>query len=459
MSQHVQRPRVARSLEPREETRAAARRLRRAFAGALHLPGDAGYDARRRPMHATIDPRPAIVAEPSGPADVRAAVLAAREHELPLAAQATGHGTHVPCDGGILLRTQGMATVLVDPARRVARVGPGALWGEVVAAAAPSGLAPLSASSSSVGVTGYTLGGGVGWLARKYGFAADSVLRAEVVTADGRHVTAGPDRHASLFWALRGGGGNFGVVTSLEFRLYPVAQVHAGTTYFTDERAAETLAHYREWISCAPDELSTSVLLARMPDAAHVPAPVRGRRVLAVKALHAGEPKDAERLLRPLLRTAGRALWDGMRPMPFAQAPMSATASRQVEFFDKLPDPVIEDLVGAGDRDGRQAPTVEVRHWGGAMARPAAGHGPVGHRTVPLSVTLDTADPALAARLRSHATGCSFLNFLSDPRATRSAYTVGDYRRLGEVKAAYDPGNLFRCNHNIPPARPGLPGS
>ena len=176
----------------------AARRLRRALAGAVHVPGEDAYDAQPQPLHATIDPWPAMVVEACGAADVRAAVVAAREHDLPLAVQATGHGTHVASDGAILLKTSDMATVLVDPDRRVARVGPGARWGAVVAAAAPFGLAPLSGSSPDVGVAGYTLGGGVGWLARKHGFAADSLLRAEVVTADGSIVTASADEHADL---------------------------------------------------------------------------------------------------------------------------------------------------------------------------------------------------------------------------------------------------------------------
>lgn len=161
--------------------------------------------------------------------------------------QATGHGTRVPADGGLLLKTSGMATVLVDPDRRIALVGPGARWADVLAAAGPFGLAPLSGSSPTVGVAGYTLGGGVGWLSRRYGFAADNVTRAEVVTADGRIVTARADRNADLFWALRGGGGNFGVVTRLEFRLYPVARVYAGTVTFPASRAADLLAWYGEW--------------------------------------------------------------------------------------------------------------------------------------------------------------------------------------------------------------------
>jgi FAD/FMN-containing dehydrogenase len=418
----------------------AARRLRRgAFAGAVHLPGDVAYDTQRQPLHATIDPRPAMVVEASGAAAVRAAVVAAREHDLPLAVQATGHGTHVASDGAILVKTSAMATVLVDPDRRVARVGPGAVWGGVVAAAAPFGLAPLSGSSPSVGVAGYTLGGGVGWLARKHGFAADSLLRAEVVTADGNIVTASADEHADLFWALRGGGGNFGVVTALELRLHPVARVYAGTSYFAIDRAAETFACYREWIADAPDELSTAVLLTRLPE---------GERVLAIRALHVGEADEARRLLAPLFAAAGPPLIDGMRPTRFADTAMGGTAPRKVELLEELPDAVIDTLVAPD----AAASTVEVRHWGGAMARPEPDAGPVGHRGVPLSVVLDADVPVVADALAPHATGGSFLNFLADPARTETAYTAEDYRRLREVKAAYDPDNLLRIGHNIPPA-------
>jgi FAD/FMN-containing dehydrogenase len=416
----------------------AARRLRRAVAGAVHLPSESAYEAARQPLYDTIDPRPAMVVEAQGAADVRAAVIAARDHDLPLAVQATGHGTHVAADGAVLLRTSDMATVLVDPDRRVARVGPGAVWGGVVAAAAPFGLAPLSGSSPSVGVTGYTLGGGVGWLARKHGFAADSLLRAEVVTADGSIVTASADEHADLFWALRGGGGSFGVVTALEFRLHTVARVYAGTSYFAIDRAAETLARYREWIADAPDALSTAVLLTHLPE---------GERVLAIRALHVGEADEARRLMAPLFAAAGPAVVDGMRPMRFADAAMGGTAPRHVELLAALPDAAIEAIVAA-----EAAPTVEIRHWGGAMARPRADAGPAGHRGVPLSVILDAHAPEVAAALVSHATGGSFLNFLADPARTETAYTAADYAALREVKAIYDPDNVLRIGHNIPPA-------
>jgi FAD binding domain/Berberine and berberine like len=430
----------------------AARSLRQRFTGPVHLPGDPGYDAQRRPLNPAIDSRPAMIVEARGPADVQAAVEAARRYVLPLAVQATGHGTHAAADGGILVRTSGMSAVLVDPARRIARVGPGARWASVLEAAAPFGLAPLSGSAPSVGVTGYTLGGGVGWLSRRYGFAADSVLRADVVTADGCLVTATADRNADLFWALRGGGGNFGVVTSLEFRLHPVEQVYAGAAYFDVERAAETLARYADWAETAPDELSTAVLLRRMPDAPDVPAPVRGRRVLAIKAMYAGESVAARRLLRPLWTAAGPAVHDDLRPMRYADAAMGGIAARYLDLIPALSDVLVDTLVAEHARTGSPLSTVEIRHWGGAMARPTADAGPVGHRTVPFSLIVDAAPPELTERLRPHGTGGTFLNFLADTRRTATAYTQDDYRGLRQVKAAYDPQNTFRIGHTIPPA-------
>jgi FAD/FMN-containing dehydrogenase len=416
----------------------AARRLRRTVSGAVHLPGEPGYDVHRRPLHDTIDPRPAMVVQAAGAADVRAAVVAAREHDLPFAVQATGHGTHVPADGAVLVRTNAMATVLVDPDRAVAHVGPGAVWGDVAAAAAPFGLAPPAGSSPDVGVAGYTLGGGIGWLARRHGFAADSLLRAEVVTADGAIVTASADEHPDLFWALRGGGGGFGVATALEVRLHPVARVYAGTALFAIDRAAETLARYRDWIAGAPDALSTAVLLTRGP---------QGERVLAIRAMYAGEADEARRLLAPLFAAAGSPLADGMRPLRFADAQMGGTAPKQLELLRDLSDGAIDALVAA-----EAAPTVEVRHWAGAMARPAAGAGPVGGRDAALSVIVDAPSPEVAAALAPHATGGSFLNFLADPARTETAYAPADWAALRAVKTAYDPDELFRVGHRVPPA-------
>jgi FAD/FMN-containing dehydrogenase len=456
---------------------AAVRSLRRAFAGSVLVPGDDGYDEARRPLHPVFEPRPVAVAEAAGAADVRSAIVTAREHDLPVAVQATGHGTIVPSDGGVLIKTSRLSSVLVDPDRRVARAGPGARWRDVIAAAAPFGLAPLSGSASSVGVAGYTLGGGVGWLSRRYGFAADSLLRAEVVTADGHMLTASADQHADLFWALRGGGGNFGVVTSLEFRLYPVAQVYGGTAYFPISRAAGTLARFRDWAAEAPDALSIAVLLRRMPATPDVPEPVRGRQVLAIRGLYAGDGGDAgaggagadgaaaaERALRPLREVAGPPLLDDFRTMSYPETgTIGGTAPLHLDLFRRLPDALLDTLIGAIDGPADDSPaskvsTVEIRHWAGAMAHPEhPDPGSAGHRDVPFSVIIDARVPSLAAALRPHATGGSFLNFLSDPARTASAYTERNHRRLTDLKRRYDPANVFHRGHNIPPSPPSPP--
>ena len=315
-----------------------------------------------------------------------------------------------------------MAEVLVDPDRRVARVGPGALWGDVIAAAAPCGLAPVTGSSPTVGVAGFTLGGGVGWLSRKLGFAADNLLRADIVTADGRLLRASADEHPDLFWALRGGGGNFGVVTALEFRLHPVTSVYAGTATFPLARAAETLARYRAWAPSQPDELTTALVLtqrrARRPRRLRRRA--RRRRARAAPAV-GGHRRAAHE----------RPAHHGLRRRPRRSAAPrrgSSSCSRT------CPTPCIHAALDAATR----ANAVEVRYWGGAMAR---GAGPVGHRDVPFSITVDGPPEAPLAR---HATGGSFLNFLKDPARTHTAYTAADYRRLREVKRAHDPEQCLR---------------
>jgi FAD/FMN-containing dehydrogenase len=337
----------------------------------------------------------------------------------------------------------------------------------VIAAAAPHGLAPLSGTSPTVGVTGYTLGGGAGWLSRLHGYAADSVLSAELVTADGELVTASPSEHPDLFWALRGGSGNFGVVTKLEFRLFPVAGVYAGMAMFDADRAAETMAVYRDWALDEPDESNSAVVLAQMPPAPQLPEPVRGKRVLMLRAFYVGTADEAERVLAPLYEAAGPPLMNGMRATSYADAaammppPPPTIAELQFEMFREVPDEVIAAAVEAGDA----VSGIELRHWGGEMARPGEDAGPIGHRHIPFSVVVagQADEPEEAKRLRAgvqevaakvqpHATGQTFLNFLGDPARTAAAYTDADYRRLTGVKAAYDPDNVFAANHNIPPA-------
>jgi FAD/FMN-containing dehydrogenase len=433
--------------------------VREAIGGRVYTPGDGGYEAARLPWQRRLDPHPALIVEAATAGDVQAALRFAREHDLPLAVQSTGHGAVAVPDGGVLLKTGAMAAVEVDPGRRLARVRGGALWSDVIAAAAPHGLAPLSGTAATVGVIGYTLGGGTGWLSRQHGFAADSVVRAEVVTADGELVTASAAENADLFWALRGGSGNFGVVTSLEFRLFPVTTVYAGMAVFDAARAADAFAVYREWALDEPDELNTAVLLAKMPPA--------GELVLILRAFYAGDGGNAARLLAPLYEAAGTPRMDGMRETSFADAaamfpaPPPMVGDMHLDLFRKVSD----DVIAAAVEGAETVSGIELRHWGGAMARPGEDAGPIGHRDIPFSVVVagtaeDAAEAeplragvrAVAAKLEPHATGDTFLNFLGDPARTSDAYTREDWARLRQIKVAYDPDNVFGANHNIPPA-------
>jgi FAD/FMN-containing dehydrogenase len=375
-----------------------------------------------------------MIVEATTPADVRTAVRTARERNLPFAVYATGHGGPMPGgDDVVVVTTERMGGVFVDPDRRIARVGPGARWADVIAAAAPFGLAPVSGTSPTVGVIGYTLGGGLGWLSRRYGFAADSVVRAEIVTADGELRTVSADREPELFWAIRGGGANFGAVTGLEFRLHPVASVHAGVATFPLERAADALAFYRDAAAAMPDELTANIVLTKDS--------------LAIRGMYAGSAAEARCALAPLFRVAGTPVTDGWRTMPYTESgTVGGTAPRRFDYLADLPDPVITAAVEAVQGD---ANAVEVRYWGGALSRPAADAGPVGHRDVPFSVVIDgPADATIAAQ----ATGGAFLNWLPDPARTHTAYQAADYARLRELKLAWDPENMFGLAKNIPPA-------
>ena len=376
------------------------------------------------PVHSSdgTGAHPALIVQATTPADVRGAVLTARARGLRVAVRATGHGTLAePSPDTVLIDTSCMTSVLVDPDRRTARVGPGATWGDVIEAAAPFGLAPVSGTNATVGVTGYTFGGGHGFLSRKHGLAADNLIRADVVTADGEELTAREDRRSGLFWALRGAGGNFGVATSLEFRLHAVREVFGGARASTagSRRTSGALREY-----AMPEALNVSVVLT--PDA------------VALRGVYAGGADDAWRALAPLF--LGEPFKDTFRAMPYSEtATIGGTTPRRFELLQDVP-------VDAILRTAETAGAVEVKRWGGAISRAST---PAGHRQVPFSVTVDGED---IGTLAWHVTGGSFLNFLKDPSRTGDAYTAADLARLLELKRAYDPDNLFGVGHGIVPS-------
>ena len=338
--------------------------------------------------------------------------------------RATGHGTLAePSPDTLLIDTSRMRSVLVDPDRRTARVGPGATWGDVIEAAAPFGLAPVSGTNATVGVTGFTFGGGHGFLSRKHGLAADNLIRADVVTADGETLTAREDRRSGLFWALRGAGGNFGVATSLEFRLHPVREVFGGIARFDRGLAPHLLARFREY--AMPEALNVSVVVT--PDA------------VALRGVYAGGADDAWRALAPLF--LAEPFKDTFRAMPYSETAHDRRHRAAA-------------LRAAARRAGRRDPAHRRdrrRGRGQALGRRdrARADTPAGHRQVPFSVTVDGED---IRPLAPHVTGGSFLNFLKDTTRTRDAYTAADFARLLELKRAYDPDNLFGVGHSIVPA-------
>ncbi|MBN6037633.1 FAD-binding oxidoreductase [Amycolatopsis sp. 195334CR] len=399
--------------------------------------------------------RPAVVVDASTSEDIRDAVRLAVAKGEPVAVQATGHGLTRPLDGaGVLITTGGMAAVEVNAAAGTAWVEAGARWRDVIDAAAPYGLAPLSGSLPGVGAVSYTLGGGVGVLARRYGFAADHVRRIDLVTADGelREVTAESD--PDLFWALRGGGGNFGVVTGMEIELVPVARLHGGTLTF-DVRP-ELLETWYRWTAGLPEEMTSAVAVLAFP----------GHHVAKVQIAHLGSGKDGDELLEPL-RALG-PLADEVREIPFARSEVVFGEPDQPHAYRGdnllLADVEPAKLPALADRTAAMC-VVGLRHLGGALSRPAGIPNAVGHRDAGyllgvLSPTSPEEVPAVRARhdallepWSAQAVGRS-LNFLFDdvdPGKVESAFAPADYRKLAALKAELDPDALFRANFPIPP--------
>jgi FAD/FMN-containing dehydrogenase len=349
-------------------------------------------------------------------------------------------------------------------------------WGPVLAAAQEHGLAPLLGSTTDVGVVGYSFGGGMGWLARKYGLAVDTVRAFDIVTADGRlrHVDAQSD--PELFWGARGGAGNFGIVTRVELDLYPITEVYAGNLIFPLEMAREVLVAYREWIAGLSDDWTTGVAMMHMPPAPFVPEPLRGKSVLFVRGAYAGEHAQAEADLRPM-RDLGGLIIDAFGPLPFRAAdaisndplePMSVIG--RTETLADLSDATIETLLRiVGRPDTSPIMMAEVRQLGGAVARDPERPSAFSQRDMPFVLLMGAPafDPsreeatqqymrAATEALQPHRTGQIYLNFLHDSDTTaarvRAGFTAGAYDRLVALKDQLDPANMFRFNRNIPPS-------
>lgn len=442
----------------------------RGLSADIVLPGDAGWDPARQAWNLVADQRPAAVALPADAHEVAEVVAFAADAGLQVAPQGTGHNA-IPLgdlSGTILLRTERMRDVRIDAGRRIARVGAGALWEDVVGPAAAAGLATLHGSSPDVGVVGYTLGGGIGWLARRHGLAANAVTAVEVVTADGERVRADADHEPDLFWAIRGGGGNFGVVTALEFRLFPITSAYAGWLIFPWERSEQVLRAWTAWTEDVPDEVTSVGRILQLPPLEVIPEPLRGRNLVVVEAAYAGDEEAGRALMAPLRALAPEM--DTFQQMPIAglvrlhadpEGPTPGIGLHNM--LDAFPGEAVSALVDAvGPGSGSVLLSSEVRHLGGALARPAAGAGALSHldaANVTYFIGLPMA-PGQAEVIHEHAAravaalspwdrGRAYLNFSEAPTDTATAFDDGPHRRLREARARYDASGVIRANHRI----------
>ena len=416
---------------------------------------------------------PAVVVEATSADDVRDAVRLAAERSLPVAVRATGHGMARSADGAVLVVTRGLTGLEVDPDTKTARVEPGVLAAQLIAEAAKYGLAPLNGASPAVGVTGYTLGGGLGPLGRAYGYNADHVRELSVVTADSQLRTAPDD----LAWATLGGKGNFGIVTSLELGLVEVSRLYGGGIFFPGEAVADILHAWREWTATVPDEMSSSLALLRLPPLDVIPEPLRGRFVVHLRIAYLGEVADGERLVAPL-RALAPAIIDTVADMPYTevgsihQDPTTpAPAVDRNALLRALDSSTVDTLLEFTGADAADPlGVVELRHLGGALARPPARPNAVPFREGGFSVftaAIAAGPPEEVAGIQARQAtfvdalapwrlGGPYVPFMGAgdaPETVASAYDPDTYRRLREVKTAYDPRNLFRVNPNIPPLR------
>jgi FAD/FMN-containing dehydrogenase len=438
-------------------------------------PQDEQYDEQRSLFNAMIDKRPRLIAACTTPADVSTALERARSDDLEVAVRAGGHSVAGMStnDDGLVIDVRPMKSIEVDPQAGRVRVGAGVTWGELDRATQEHGLATTGGRVSSTGVAGFTLGGGSGWLERKYGLACDNLLAVELVTADGRQVRADATQHQELFWALHGGGGNFGVATAFELALHPVGpEIAAGLTAWRAD-AAESIAHaFREWAKDAADELSAWFMLLTAPDEDPFPEELRGQRIALVAAMWCGDVGEGMEAFAPI-----RALepdLDLMGPMQYCdlQSVLDDVPGNRhywsADYHPSLPDEALAVLLRSGATAPSPLTQQIVLPWGGAVARVPEGDTPMTQRDAawvshPFAVWEDSRDDAaniewvrsFRREIAPYTTGGVYLNFIGDEGESRirDAYGAEKYQRLSRVKAEYDPENVFRGNQNIQPAR------
>jgi FAD/FMN-containing dehydrogenase len=437
--------------------------------GELIVPGDDTYDSARRVWNGMIDKYPALIARCADVADVLRSVEFARSQQLVVAVRSGGHSFpgHSTCDGGLVIDLSRMKTIQVDPGKRTARVQAGVTLGECIPEMQQFGLAIPVGTASETGLAGLTLGGGLGWLMGKYGLTMDSLLAVEVVTADGRVLRARSDEHPDLFWAVRGGGGNFGIVTSFEFRLHPVATLLSGLIFYPMDRTLEVLQLYREFSRTAPDELTAYAGLATMPN---------GLAAAAIGVCYCGSLEEGELLIAPI-RTLGSPLAEMIRPMSYLEliSILDAGAPRGHSYYSKahslkqLDEEVFQIMIDYSAMRTTPAEQIALQHVHGTASRIGPTETAFALREEHYAFQIMTswneeeiADRAdahidwtrrLWAEIEPFATAETYTNYLEDEGEAQVRTSYGaTYERLACVKDAYDPTNFFHLNHNIKPA-------
>ncbi|MFK0020114.1 FAD-binding oxidoreductase [Streptomyces sp. NPDC090798] len=459
-------------------TAEAARRELTGFKGQLIGPGDSGYDEARAVYNAMIDRRPALVARCAGDADVSCVIGFARDHGLPLAVRGGGHhgaGLGV-CDDGVVLDLSPLKDIEVDPEARTVRVGGGCVWGEVDRATHEHGLATPAGIISTTGVAGLTLGGGIGHLTRKYGLTVDNLLAADLVLASGEHVRASDTENTDLYWAVRGGGGNFGVVTSFLFRLHEVSTVVAGPTFWPAELGAEVLTAYRDFLPDAPRELNAFFLFGSVPPGPPFPEEIHLRKVCGVVWCRIGDDTEAAAAeMAPLLDAVPEPLLHGAAPMPYPALqsafdgiyPPGDQWYWRADFVDEIPDEAVTSHIGYGAKPPTWKSTMHLYPIDGAVHDVAPADTAWSYRNARWATVYAgvDSDPAGAERvkrwsvdysdaLHPYSAGGAYVNMMMDEGQERVRASYRDnYARLARIKADRDPDNLFRLNQNIQPAQ------
>ncbi len=449
--------------------------LRCRFRGELIHPGDPGYDSARKVYNGMIDKRPLLIARCVDVADVIAAVEYGRDKNLLIAIRGGGHngGGLGTCDDGLVIDLSRMKGIRVDPAAGTVHVGGGCVWGDVDHATHAFGMATPSGFISTTGVAGLTLGGGIGYLTRRYGLTIDNLLSVDIVLADGRFVTANESENPDLFWAVRGGGGNFGVVTSLIFRLHPVKIVHAGPTFWPIDQAPEVMKAFQEFICHAPEDVNGFLAFLTVPPVPLFPANLHGRKMCGIMWCSTADSEQAEKATKPV-RCVGKAALDHVGPMPFPAVqslfdPLYPPALQwywRADFVKELNDEAIAKHIEHGEKLPTTHSTAHFYPINAAAHRVGKNDSAFSYRDADWALVIVGVDPDPANKdkitqwckdyfeaVHPYAAGGAYVNFMMEegPERVKASYR-DNYARLATVKKIYDPTNLFRVNQNIRPA-------